>query len=68
MLDVDLHCHSTRSDGLLAPAELVARAAAQGVKTFALTDHDELGGLDEARAAAEAHGMRFINGVEISVS
>lgn len=68
MLDVDLHSHSTRSDGLLAPREVAARAAAQGVKLFALTDHDELGGLDEARAEAESHGMRFINGVEISVS
>jgi 3',5'-nucleoside bisphosphate phosphatase len=68
MLDVDFHSHSTTSDGLLTPGELAARAAAQNVKVFALTDHDELGGLDEARAAAEAHGMRFINGVEISVS
>lgn len=68
MLDVDFHSHSTASDGLLAPAEVVARAAARGVATYALTDHDELCGLDEARAAAEAHGMRFINGVEISVS
>lgn len=68
MLDVDLHCHSTRSDGLLAPRELVARAAAQGVKTFALTDHDELGGLAPARAEAQARGMCFVDGVEISVS
>lgn len=68
MLSVDLHCHSTRSDGLLVPAELAARAAAQGVQTFALTDHDELGGLAEAREHAEARGMRFIDGVEISVS
>ncbi|MBM3340996.1 MAG: PHP domain-containing protein [Betaproteobacteria bacterium] len=68
MLSVDLHSHSTRPDGLIAPGELAARAAAQGVKTFALTDHDELGGLEEARAQAEARGMRFIDGVEISVS
>jgi len=68
MLDVDLHSHSIHSDGLLAPAELVARAFAQGVKTYALTDHDELSGLAEARAEAEACGMRFIDGVEISVS
>lgn len=68
MLEVDLHCHSTRSDGLMTPREVAARAAAQGVKVFALTDHDDLGGLDEARAEAEARGMRFIDGVEISVS
>ena len=68
MLDVDLHSHSTYSDGLLAPEDLVNRAFAQGVKMYALTDHDELGGLAEARSVAEAHGMRFIDGVEISVS
>jgi predicted metal-dependent phosphoesterase TrpH len=68
MLDVDLHSHSTHSDGLLAPAELVERAFAQGVKTYALTDHDELSGLAEARTVAESHGMRFVDGVEISVS
>jgi predicted metal-dependent phosphoesterase TrpH len=68
MLDVDLHSHSTHSDGLLAPAELVTRAFGQGVKTYALTDHDELSGLAEARAQAESHGMKFIDGVEISVS
>ncbi|MEQ1776043.1 MAG: 3',5'-nucleoside bisphosphate phosphatase [Burkholderiales bacterium] len=68
MLDVDLHSHSTHSDGLLAPADLVARAFGQGVKTYALTDHDELSGLAEARTVAESHGMTFIDGVEISVS
>ena len=68
MLDVDLHSHSTHSDGLLTPTELVVRAHAQGVKTYALTDHDELSGLAEARAEAHSRGMTFINGVEISVS
>lgn len=68
MLDYDLHCHSNISDGTLAPAELVARAAARGVKVLALTDHDDIGGLVEARTAAAEHGMSFINGVEISVS
>ncbi len=68
MLDVDLHSHSTRSDGLLTPSEVVTRAFGQGVKTYALTDHDDLSGLAEARAAAESHGMQFIDGVEISVS
>lgn len=68
MLDIDLHSHSTHSDGLMTPAAMAARAASQGVKVFALTDHDELSGLAEARAEAEARGMRFIDGVEISVT
>ncbi len=68
MLDIDLHSHSTYSDGVLTPVEVVTRAHAQGVKTYALTDHDELSGLAQARAAAESHGMTFIDGVEISVS
>ena len=68
MLDIDLHSHSTHSDGLLTPAALVARAHGQGVKTYALTDHDTLSGLTDARATAESHGIKFINGVEISVS
>ena len=68
MLDVDLHSHSLYSDGLLTPTDLVTRAFGQGVKMYALTDHDELSGLAEARSEAEAHGMTFIAGVEISVS
>ena len=67
-MNVDLHCHSTVSDGLLAPAELVRRAYANGVDLFALTDHDEVGGLAAARAEAEVVGLPFVNGVEISVS
>jgi hypothetical protein len=64
----DLHCHSTSSDGLLAPSELVRRAAARGVTTLALTDHDELSGLDEARDTAREVGIGFVDGVEISVT
>ena len=64
----DLHCHSTHSDGLLTPADLVARAAARGVGVLALTDHDELSGLGEARAAAADAGIRFVCGSELSVS
>lgn len=67
-LNADLHCHSTASDGLLAPADLVARAVANGVDLLALTDHDELIGLAPAREAARLHGLNFVNGVEISVS
>lgn len=67
-LNADLHCHSTVSDGLLAPAEVVRRAQQNGVELLALTDHDELGGLAEARATAAEVGLRFVDGVEISVS
>ena len=65
-LKVDLHCHSTASDGGLAPADVVARAHERGVNLLALTDHDTLDGLDEARAAAQALGMHLVNGVEMS--
>jgi predicted metal-dependent phosphoesterase TrpH len=64
----DLHCHSTASDGLLAPAELVRRAVGNGVEILALTDHDELCGLAEARAQAATLGLRFIDGVEVSIT
>ncbi len=67
-LNYDLHCHSTASDGLLAPDELVRRAAGNGVNILALTDHDDISGLAEARACAAAVGMRFIDGVEVSIS
>lgn len=65
---VDLHCHSTISDGVLEPAEVVARAAANGVDLLALTDHDNLGGTAAAGAAAAGTAMRLIPGVEISAS
>lgn len=68
MRRIDLHCHSTHSDGLLRPRELVARAAERGVKVLALTDHDETGGLAEARACADSAGIVFVNGVEVSVT
>ena len=66
-MKVDLHSHSTCSDGLLSPAELVERAVLRGVDMLALTDHDELAGLAPARAAAGQWGLRLIDGVEISV-
>ena len=67
-MNIDLHCHSIASDGLLAPDALAARAADQGVTVLALTDHDEIVGLAQAREAAEARGVRFVDGVEISVN
>jgi len=67
-MNIDLHCHSNVSDGALAPAAVARRAARAGVDVWALTDHDQLGGLAEARAAALDEGMRFVEGVEISVT
>lgn len=67
-MNVDLHCHSNVSDGALPPAEVARRAARNGVEVWALTDHDQLEGLPEAREAALAAGMRFVEGVEISVT
>ena len=63
-MKIDLHCHSTCSDGTYAPTEVVQRAHSAGVEVLALTDHDTLLGIDEARAAATACGMQLINGVE----
>lgn len=67
-MKADLHCHSNVSDGLLPPAEVAHRAADRGVELWSLTDHDEVAGLAEARAVAEARGLRFLDGSEISVS
>jgi hypothetical protein len=68
VLNIDLHCHSTVSDGALAPRDVAQRAHANGVDVWALTDHDEIGGLAEAAAMAGELGMRFATGVEISVT
>jgi predicted metal-dependent phosphoesterase TrpH len=68
MLNIDLHCHSNVSDGVLPPAEVVARAVANGVHALALTDHDDVAGIGAAQAAADAAGVALIPGVEISVS
>jgi 3',5'-nucleoside bisphosphate phosphatase len=68
ILNADLHCHSVVSDGTLTPEALAARAKANGVELWALTDHDEIGGQDRALAAAHAQGMRYLTGTEISVT
>ena len=68
ILNADLHCHSVVSDGTLTPEALAARARANGVELWALTDHDEIGGQARAAAAARAHGMRYVTGTEISVT
>jgi predicted metal-dependent phosphoesterase TrpH len=64
----DLHCHSVVSDGTLTPEVLAARAKANGVDLWALTDHDEVGGQQRAATAAQAQGMAYLTGVEISVT
>jgi predicted metal-dependent phosphoesterase TrpH len=68
ILNADLHCHSVVSDGTLTPEALAERAVSNGVELWALTDHDEIGGQARAAAAAKAVGMRYITGVEISVT
>jgi len=67
-LNADLHCHSTASDGVLTPTQLAALAFDNGVALWALTDHDDMRGQAEAAQAAQNLGLRFISGVEISVT
>jgi len=67
-LAIDLHTHSCCSDGSLTPGELVQRASASGLHVLALTDHDTIAGLEEARGAAAEAGIRLVPGVEISAS
>jgi 3',5'-nucleoside bisphosphate phosphatase len=67
-MNADLHCHSSVSDGTLAPEALAARAKANGVELWALTDHDEIDGLRRARDAARAVSRPFLTGTEISVT
>jgi 3',5'-nucleoside bisphosphate phosphatase len=64
--EVDLHMHSTASDGSLAPSAVVEAARKAGLAAIALTDHDTLGGLREAELAAEPFGIRVIAGAELS--
>ena len=67
-MNADLHCHSAVSDGTLQPEALAARAKANGVELWALTDHDEVGGQQRARDAALALGLPYLTGTEISVT
>jgi predicted metal-dependent phosphoesterase TrpH len=64
--NIDLHTHSSCSDGALAPAALIERAAAAGVQVLALTDHDSTAGLDEAARRAGETGVQLVPGVEVS--
>ena len=68
LLNADLHCHSVVSDGTLTPEALAARAKANGVQLWALTDHDEIGGQERAIASAKALDMKYLTGVEISIT
>ena len=63
---IDLHAHSTASDGELSPTELVQLAVKNGIETLALTDHDSVAGLAEAQTAATEHALTLINGIELS--
>ncbi len=63
---IDLHTHSRASDGEFAPAEVAARARAAGLGVWGLCDHDTVAGLAEARAAADAQGLRLVPGIELS--
>lgn len=67
-INIDLHSHSSQSDGLLSPDEVATRAHANGVDMWALSDHDELSGLAQAAESAARLGMRFVPGVEVSVT
>ena len=68
ILNADLHCHSVISDGTLTPEALAERAKTNGVELWALTDHDEIGGVGRAAAAAKAQGLNYLTGAEISVT
>ena len=67
-LRADLHSHSIYSDGMMQPGDVARRAAEQGVELYALTDHDEVSGLAEAKAAAAERSLPFVPGVEVSVT
>lgn len=67
-LNIDLHTHSTCSDGSLPPSELIAHAAAAGVEVLALTDHDTVAGLEDAHRSAREFLIRLVPGVEISAT
>jgi predicted metal-dependent phosphoesterase TrpH len=66
MVKIDLHTHSTRSDGLDSPSELIANAAKAGVDIISLTDHDTVSGWDEARGKAFELGLGFVPGIEVT--
>ncbi len=64
---IDLHMHTTASDGQFSPTELVEKSAAKGISVMAVTDHDTTGGLEEAGIAAKKNGITFVPGIEITI-
>ena len=66
MPNIDLQCHTTASDGNLAPAELVSLALSRKLSAIAITDHDSVSGIDEAIRAAKGRNIEIVPGVEIS--
>ncbi|MGI6769165.1 MAG: PHP domain-containing protein [Bacilli bacterium] len=65
---VNLHTHSNASDGKLSPSDLIDKLACNYIEIIALTDHDTINGIEEAKIKADLHGIKFINGIEISTS
>ena len=64
---IDLHMHSTASDGQFSPSELVEKASSKGISVIALTDHDTISGIEEGKLAAEKAGITFVPGIEITI-
>jgi predicted metal-dependent phosphoesterase TrpH len=64
---IDLHCHTTASDGILTPENLVKRAKKEGIKILAIADHDTVAGIDEAMVVAKAHNITLIPAIELSL-
>ena len=65
---IDLHVHTTASDGQYTPAQIIEKAAEKNITTIAITDHDTVAGLEEGAAAAKKHGITFVPGVELNIS
>jgi predicted metal-dependent phosphoesterase TrpH len=65
---IDLHVHTSYSDGSCSPYEIVEKAKLSGLSAIAITDHDTMGGLPEAREAAKSFGIEIIRGIEISTN
>lgn len=65
---IDLHVHTTASDGQYSPSEIIEKAAKKNIQVIAITDHDTLEGIDEGKAAAEKAGIKFIPGVELNIN
>ena len=65
---IDLHVHTTASDGQYTPAQIIEKASEKNITAIAITDHDTVAGLEEGAAAAKEHGITFVPGVELNIS